>query len=460
MSNELYRLIPKVDELLFLDSIQELIVQHGREQVVEVVRDLLQNLRESIGVGFVIKADISAWVERIGFNVAQEITLRKRPSLRRVINATGVPLHTNLGRAPLAEQAIAAVVEVARGYSTLEYDLTSGERGSRHDHVRELLREITGAEDAMVVNNNAGAVLIVLSALAAGREVVVSRGQLVEVGGSFRIPDVMAQGGAVLREVGTTNKTHLWDYENAITEQTVALLKVHTSNFRVVGFTEDVSTENLVALSHRNGLLAIEDLGSGVLVPGYGEPTVQEVIASGMDIVTFSGDKLMGGPQAGIIAGNAKCIARIRSHPLARALRVDKMTLAALESTLRLYKHRDSINAVPLIRMLNLTPTELMARAQELCDQINTINGLRAEVVENSGLVGGGSLPGRVISGFAVAISPDAGCVKLEAMLRRATIPVITRIVRDQVHIDPRTILPHEISDLIKSLQEAAEVRL
>ena len=444
-----------MDDLLANRAIQDLVAEHGREQVVVVLRNVLQELRESIAIGSQ-SLDILISISSIGEMVAKETKRRNSPSLRRVINATGIPLHTNLGRAPLAEQAIAAVVQAARGYSNLEYDLTRGERGSRHDHVRELLREITGCEDAIAVNNNAAAVLLVLSSLAQGKEVVVSRGQLVEVGGSFRIPDVMEQGGALLREVGATNKTHLSDYERVINHNTAALLKVHTSNFRVIGFTEDVSTEALVELSHQHGVLAIEDLGSGVLIAGYGEPTVQEIVATGMDIVTFSGDKLMGGPQAGLIVGKAECIARIRTHPLARALRLDKMTLAALESTLRLYRHAEHRQEIPLVRMLNLSQDDLFHAAEELRDKVNAIAGLTAQVIECVGQVGGGSLPGRDIPGFAVAITSPLSCVSFEGRLRQAEIPVIARILHDRVLLDPRTILPHDTEDLLVSLRKAA----
>lgn len=459
MTSDLYRLIPKMDDLLANSAIQELMGEHGREQVVVVLRETLQGLRESIG-RCSPSLDILAEVSNIGSTVGKAIKRRNSPSLRRVINATGIPLHTNLGRAPLAEQAIAAVVQAARGYSTLEYDLARGERGSRHDHVRELLREITGCEDAIAVNNNAAAVLLVLSALAKGKEVVVSRGQLVEVGGSFRIPDVMEQGGAILREVGATNKTHLSDYKRVINDNTAALLKVHTSNFRVIGFTEEVSTQAMVDLSHQHGLLAIEDLGSGVLISGYGEPTVQEIVATGMDIVTFSGDKLMGGPQAGLIVGKAECIARIRNHPLARALRLDKMTLAALESTLRLYRYAEHRHHIPLVRMLNISQAELCHAAETLSGRVNSIAGLTAQVIECVGQVGGGSLPGKDIPSFAVAITAPVSCGSFEAHLRHAAIPVIARILHDRVLLDPRTILPHDTEDLLASLREAAEATI
>ncbi|MDP3058865.1 MAG: L-seryl-tRNA(Sec) selenium transferase, partial [bacterium] len=388
--------------------------------------------------------------------VGQRVLAKRRPSLRRVINATGVPLHTNLGRAPLAEEALEAIIQVAKGYSTLEYDLTNGTRGSRQDHISSVLSQITGAEDAIVVNNNAAAVLIVLSALAKGKEVIVSRGQLVEVGGSFRIPEVMEQGGAILKEVGTTNKTHPVDYLRAISEKTALLLKVHTSNYRVVGFTSEVSTGDLVHLAHQNDLLAIEDLGSGILVGGFGEPTVQESIAAGMDIVTFSGDKLLGGPQAGLIVGKKSLIEQIRHHPLARALRVDKMTLAALEVTLKMYKHQEKVrHVIPILKMISYNQTELKAMAEDLAVELGHIEQLKVKVFECAGVVGGGSLPTVVLPGYAVALDAPCSATELERRLRFSTTPIIARILHDHVVLDPRTILPQERAEIVKLVRLA-----
>lgn len=451
MGSELYRVLPKVDEFLRLPCGEELVSRWGREAVVKTLRQCLDELRSQIAAGETAP-NIQALVDGLPAWLKRKLSESFRPSLRRVINCTGIPLHTNLGRAPLADEAIDAIVQAARGYSTLEYDLVSGERGSRQDHVRELLCEITGAEDGIVVNNNAGAVLIVLSALAKGREVIVSRGQLVEVGGSFRIPEVMEQGGAILKEVGATNKTHLRDYEQAITENTAALLKVHTSNYRIIGFTAEVDGKEMASLAHKRGLLAIEDLGSGVLLPGFGEPTVQEALTAGMDVVTFSGDKLLGGPQAGLIVGKSSLIQQIKKHPLARALRIDKLTLAALEATLRLYRYSDSTTRVPLIRMLNKSQEELYAAAQELSLAINGLSGFKAEVIAVTGQVGGGSLPGKDMPGFAVAIDSTGGCVALEAALRNHQVPIIARIVQDRVLIDPRTLLPDDSAEILRAL--------
>jgi len=377
-------------------------------------------------------------------------------NLRRVINCTGIPLHTNLGRAPLALEAIQAVTLAARGYSTLEYELDTGERGSRQSHVRALLCELTGAEDALVVNNNAGAVLLVLSALAKEREVIVSRGELVEIGGAFRIPEVILQGGARLKEVGTTNKTYARDYEDAITEATAALLKVHTSNFLVKGFTAAASRQEIVALAKTHHVLAIEDLGSGVLLPLWGEPTVQEAVADGMDVVTFSGDKLLGGPQAGIIVGEKRHIELMARHPLARALRIDKLTLAALEATLRLYRQGEHLEKVPLLRMLRKTEEELRTEAEALAFDVGALPGMHGQVVASLGQVGGGSLPGKDLEGFAVAILSTLGCVDLLQKLRLRAVPIIARIEKDRVLVDLRCVLPGEKQEIVAALTSIA----
>jgi L-seryl-tRNA(Ser) seleniumtransferase len=455
MPEHLYRLLPQIDDCLRKPEFVALLSTYHRQEVVDALRHSLQEARRSIGQGLLGQEQL----EELSANLPAQVLLRLEynsvPSLRKVINATGVPLHTNLGRAPLAHQAIEAVVSVARGYSTLEYDLDTGERGSRHDHVRSLLIEVTGAEDGMVVNNNAAAVLLMLSALAKDKEVVVSRGQLVEVGGSFRIPEVMEQGGAILREVGTTNKTHARDYVGAVNERTAAFLKVHTSNYRVMGFTSEVSAYDLASLAHEHNCLALEDLGSGVLVPCQGEPTVQEAVTAGMDVVTFSGDKLLGGPQAGIIVGKTHLIARLRSHPLARALRVDKMTLAALEATLRLYRVPDKAQShIPLLKMLSLSEEELHEQAASLARDIQAIPSVRAEVVRSSAPVGGGSLPTVEFPGYAVAVSCSLSSATLEERLRHASTPVVARVWQDQLLLDPRTILPDDREALLSSLRE------
>lgn len=383
-------------------------------------------------------------------SAAARVEAQGRPSLRRAINATGVVLHTNLGRSPLAGPAVDAVASVAAGYSNLELDLATGERGSRYSHVEEILCRLTGSESAMAVNNNAGAVLLVLSAIARGREVVVSRGELVEIGGAFRVPEVMEQSGAILREVGTTNKTRLSDYERAVDENTAALMKVHTSNYRIVGFSESVPLADLVELGRERGLPVIEDLGSGVLVDlaRYGlaseEPRVQDSVAAGAGLVTFSGDKLLGGPQAGIIVGKKALLDRVKKHPLARALRIDKLTLAALEATLKLYLDPDkALIWIPTLRMLTAPASECAVRSRHLAADLASALGDRArvEVTEGFSQAGGGSLPGVDLPTTLVALSPSGkSAAQVEAALRGAPMPVLARIQKDQILLDPRTI--------------------
>jgi len=430
-----------------------LAAKFGRDAVQHALREELHKLRQGIATGTAQAEDISKALEGLTASLQARLESGARLSLRRVVNGTGVLLHTNLGRAPLAAVAIQAIENAARGFSTLEYNLQRKERGSRQDHVRDLLTELTGAEDALVVNNNAGAVLLVLSALTKGREVVVSRGELVEVGGSFRIPEIIEQGGALLREVGSTNKTHLRDYERAITSHTAALLKVHTSNYRIIGFTAAVDSAELVKLAGRRGLLTICDLGSGVLVPDFDEPTVREAVAQGLDVVTFSGDKLMGGPQAGVIVGKSDYISAIRQHPLARALRIDKLTLAALEATLRLYRGGETAGEVPLLRMYRRTCAELRAEADSLAAAINSIDTLHARVVSSVAQMGGGAMPERDIPSVAVAIAMDRqSATLLEEGLRRAPVPVIVRLVAEEVWVDMRTLLPGDVSDITAAL--------
>ncbi|HVK74918.1 MAG TPA: L-seryl-tRNA(Sec) selenium transferase [Kofleriaceae bacterium] len=379
------------------------------------------------------------------------------PRLRRVVNATGVVLHTNLGRAPLAEGALAAVVEVARGYANLEYDLTRGERGSRHAHAEELIRAVTGAEAACVVNNNAAACVLALSALAAGREVVVSRGELVEIGGSFRIPDILRVSGSTLVEVGTTNKTRRADYEAALGERTALVLKVHRSNFAIVGFTAEVEVAELVALARARGVAAMVDLGSGALLArdrqrALGlpdEPTVPEVVAAGPDLVCFSGDKLLGGPQAGILAGSAAAIARVRQHPLMRALRPDKLTLAALTATLALY--RDGREAeIPAVAMLSGAPDDLRARAEALAAEVRAAApaGIEVAVAACRSTVGGGAMPLAELPSWAVtltgAVGGGPGAAAIDAGLRAGPTPVVARVEDGRVWLDVRTIAADE----------------
>ncbi len=443
----LLRKIPAVHELIealrqrWPRLSEKLVTQAARKATESVREEILKGIRQSISFEEVLK-------------VAETILKQlKRPHLRRVVNATGVVVHTNLGRSILPKEALEAVAEVSAHYSNLEFDLHTGKRGSRYVHVEEILLELTGAEAALVVNNNAAAVLITLNTLAAGKEVIVSRGELVEIGGSFRIPDVMARSGAILREVGATNRTHLRDYEEAINENTALLMKVHKSNYAIVGFTKEVSGAELVALGRRYHLPVIEDLGSGCFVDfsKYGllkEPTVQEVLATGVDVVTFSGDKLLGGPQAGIILGRREFIAAIRKNPLNRAVRIDKMTLAALEATLRLYRdEKEAIEKIPTLRMIT-TPSEILKkRARRLKNKLCKLLPPETEikVVETISRVGGGALPLASPKSYAVALrSPQFSPTRLESSLREANPPVIARIEEDALLFDLRTILPEE----------------
>lgn len=454
-AKDMLRKIPKVDELLHNPKLKT----HdgtGTLAMTEAVRQVLENLRGEILSGALIEMPGET---SIISDIKKKYKKNKSPSLRRVINGTGVILHTNLGRAPLAENALALVHQAARGYSTLEYDVEAGTRGSRHAHVERLLTQLTGAEAAMAVNNNAAAVMLILSALASGKEVIVSRGELVEIGGSFRIPDIMTQSGCHLREVGTTNKTHLKDYENAIeADVTGALMKVHTSNFKIIGFTESVQASRLAELGKSRGLPVIEDLGSGCLLSlsAFGisdEPTVSESVSAGMDVVSFSGDKLLGGPQVGLIVGKAKYINIMKRHPLARALRIDKLTLAALEGTLRLYLDpAEATRRVPVLRMLAADKAVLQSKAAAL----QKLLGDGTEVIPEYSRVGGGSVPTQLLPTYAVALStPGLSAQELESKLRQAETPVIGRIAHDRLLLDVRTLEESDfpyIASIIKSL--------
>ncbi|MBN2848297.1 MAG: L-seryl-tRNA(Sec) selenium transferase [Coriobacteriia bacterium] len=460
-TNTLLRTLPKVDELLKREDVAALDAAHGRTLTLEALREALDSTRVAIRAGEL--AVVSA--DDIAVDAAARIALAARRSLRRVINATGIVVHTNLGRSPLAETAIEAVAEVARGYSTLEYDVPSGERGSRHVHVEELICRLTGAEAAMAVNNNASAVLLGLAALARRKEAIVSRGQLVEIGGSFRIPDIMRESGAKMVEVGTTNKTHLRDYENAITPRTGLMLKVHTSNYRVVGFTEEVSLEDLIALGAKQGIPVFEDQGSGVLIDlarfGLpGEPTIGAAVAAGADLVSASGDKLLGGPQAGILAGKREVIAKLKKHPLARAVRLDKMTLAALEVTLRLYLDEERLFAeVPTLRMLTMKSDEISARAVALAAAISDACGesYAVTVQPDVSRAGGGALPMKDIPTTVVALEPkSSSAAALEERLRLGEPAVIARIKDGRVLLDPRTLRADEEPEVVAALLLAA----
>ena len=423
-----------MDALLEHERVRPLAERHGRALVVEATRTALARVREEIAAGH----EPGDLAER----VAGEVEARVSPRLRRVVNATGVIVHTNLGRAPLAAEALARVHDVARGYSNLEYSLDEGVRGSRQDHLAATLRELTGAEAALVVNNNAGAVLLALAALAEGREVVVSRGELLEIGDGFRIPDVLARSGARLVEVGTTNRTRLADYEAAVIDETAVLLRVHQSNFRLVGFAERPRAGDLARLAERRGVAYVDDLGSGVLDPIGDEPTAREAIAAGAHVVTFSGDKLLGGPQAGILVGRADLVDRLRRHPLQRALRADKLQLAALEGTLAAY--RTARSSIPVLRMLEAPADAVRARAERLA----SLTG--GEVEPSTARVGGGALPLAEIESFACALPEE-----LAAPLRTGEPPVVG-IVRDgRLLLDCRTLTDAEVDEAAGCVERA-----
>ncbi len=448
MSNEALRRIPSVEAVLAAmraggDGIAHPIA-------LEAARAAVAEVRERARAG----EDVPA-IDAVAARAIEFAHAAGRPSLRRVINATGVLLQTNLGRAPLSERALAAMAEVARGYSNLEYELEEGARGSRHTHVRSLIRKTTGAEDGLVVNNNAAALYMVLQVFAQGREVVVSRGQAVEIGGGFRIPDVLRQSGTRLVEVGTTNRTYARDYASACTEETAALLRVHASNFRVVGFATEPSIDELVAVAREKGVLVFDDLGSGCLVDTsrYGmarEPMVQESIAAGVDLALFSGDKLLGGPQCGVIAGKAALVEQLRRHPLARALRVDKLTIAALNATLASYAEGREEEEVPLWRMVSANLDWIRERAERWAQAA----GEAGSVVSSRSMVGGGSLPGEGVPTWCAAIGGE-GVEELARDLRAREPAIIGRLHEGQLHLDPRAVDPADdelVADAIREL--------
>ena len=455
--NELLRAIPKVTELYDLPEVSDLREHYASSSVTEWIRTVLEQLRSAILSGEVTTLPT---LEELGDRICRVAARESLPSLRPVINATGVILHTNLGRGCLSDRAADAVYDIARGYSTLEYNVEAGHRGSRHDHVEKLLCRLTGAESAMVVNNNAAAVMLILSTLAQGGEVITSRGELVEIGGSFRVPDIMELCGCHLREVGTTNKTHLSDYERAIGEQTRALLKVHTSNYRIVGFTESVPREELAEIAHGHGLPLIEDLGSGAIVDlepfGIrGEPTVQRSLHAGVDVASFSGDKLLGGPQAGLIVGKREYIERIKKHPLARALRLDKMTLAALHATLSAYLDAEiAVREIPTLAMLSASEDKLHAKALRLQKALAD-TGVSSQLVWTGDAVGGGSAPAQELTGWAVAIEPGRLSVDdLEEKLRLRAKPIVARIHRRQYLLCVRTIREEDFAEIAAAAAE------
>lgn len=449
-SQEMLRKLPGVDRLLQVDSLREALTHHPRRLVLESVRQVLESKRREILEDFTGAAGVNLDVSHLVDLVLEQIEALGRYTLRNAVNATGIVIHTNLGRSLLPEEAVVRLGEICRGYNNLEYDLEKGQRGSRYVHAEAILCELTGSEAALVVNNNAGAVFLVLNTLAAEREVIVSRGQLVEIGGSFRIPDVMRASGAFLREVGCTNRTHLHDYAAVINERTALIMKVHTSNYRMIGFISEVPLEDLVGLGREKGIPVVEDLGSGSFLDFEpyglrGEPTVQKAVQAGADMVTFSGDKLLGGPQAGIIVGRKDLVARCRKNPLTRALRVDKMTLGALEATLHLYRdEREAVKKVPTLRMIAVSAESLRDRAEALAALLREADpGKDFEIVVQPCLsqVGGGSLPGQDLHSFAVALSSSRfSAMEIEVALRRNQPPIIARIESDRVLMDVRTL--------------------
>ena len=445
-----YRQLPSVDRLLNDERVRLSAQAYASEFVVELAREVLEEARATVANG-----QPAPEFGAIAASLVQRLTSLTAPSLRRVINATGVIIHTNLGRAPLSKEAVAAMSAVSGGYSNLEFDLPEGERSNRHVHVESLLCRLTSAQAAMAVNNNAAALLLALSALASGRDVIISRGQLVEIGGGFRIPEIMAQSGAHLVEVGTTNRTYLADYEAAVGENTAALLRVHTSNFRMVGFTESPSLADLVRLAHERTVLLLDDPGSGCLLDttqfGLGkEPTLQESLAAGADLVFSSSDKLLGGPQAGIILGRRDLVETLKRHPIARSARLDKGAIAALTTTLGHYVKNEAISKVPVWRMISMPLAEIEKRARAWAKAVG------GKVVDGRSMVGGGSLPEESQPTKLLAISGrGVDVTSLSRSLRLGDSPVVARVERDTLLLDPRTVDPDDDATVIKAIQAA-----
>lgn len=446
-----FRQLPSVDRLLSHPQVSPLRDEYPHDLVVAMARRAIDDARQAI-----VSGDSPPSLDELAAATVRGVQLLARPGPLPVINATGVIIHTNLGRASLSREALAAIEAAARGYSNLEFDLEAGERGHRHSHVEAVLCQLTGAEAALAVNNNAGAVLLGLTAVAAGKEVVVSRGQAVEIGGGFRIPAVMRQSGATLVEVGTTNRTYLADYEGAITSETAALLRVHTSNFRIIGFTYSVSLDDMVALAQRYSLLLLDDLGSGCLLDTtrFGldpEPVVQDSVAAGADLVFFSTDKLLGGPQGGVVVGKAEHVERLRRHPLARALRIDKLTLAGLSATLIHHLRGEALKKIPVWRMISMPLSDIEVRATAWAEAL----GERATLADGRSMIGGGSLPGESLPTKLLALRPSSTTAeRMAAALRHHDPPIVARIERDALLFDPRTVLPEQDETLLRALRD------
>lgn len=457
----LFSLIPKVDEILEKDEIIELLNKLPRKIVLDSIRSEIEILRDKIKKGEIDQEGIYLANDTIHLKAIERAREKYSFNLKRVVNGTGIVIHTNLGRSLINEEIMENVSEIATNYSNLEYNLETGKRGSRYSHLEDIISEITGAEAAMVVNNNAAAVILVLSTIAKEKEVIVSRGELIEIGGAFRIPDVMKQSGASLVEVGTTNKTHLWDYEDAINEETGAFFKVHTSNYRIMGFSSNVDSSELHSLKEKYNIPLIEDLGSGVLIDlsKYGieyEPTVQDSIENGVDIVTFSGDKLLGGPQVGIIVGKAEYIEKMKKNPFTRAFRVDKFTISALEATLRYYSDKGvAEKEIPTLKMLTTPMERLEEKAIKLEKMIDDKIGkgkLKIEIKDDYSEVGGGSLPLEKLPTKCLVFSLEESTQKFERFLRKFKTPIISRLYREQLYLDVRTIREDEFSIVVDGI--------
>lgn len=458
MNKELLRKLPKIDELLKNDVIQNELKETQRVLIVDSLRESIEKYRK-----YILEDKIQDFEEDDVLNYALGLLLKKKKNnLRRVINATGTVIHTNLGRSILSKKAVENAIEIAGRYNNLEYDIESGKRGSRYSHIEKLITKITGAEAALVVNNNAAAIMLVLDSLCKEKEAIVSRGQLVEIGGSFRVPDVMKFSGAKLVEVGTTNRTHLYDYENNINDNTGMLLKVHTSNFKICGFTEEVELESLVKLGNERNIPVVEDIGSGVLVDfsKYGfthEPTVQESIKKGVDIVTFSGDKMLGGPQAGVIIGKKKYVELMKKNQLTRALRIDKMTLSALESTLRYYlDEKEAIENIPTLNMILSSKEDMKKKAMKFRKKFrHALDNFEFKIDEDYSMVGGGSMPTEKIPTYVIKISSENTSVnEMEKILRLNETAIITRVFNNELILDVRTIFDEDIEEIIKALRK------
>jgi len=454
MNKELLRKLPKIDELLKLQSVNKLIEENSRTIVLESLREAIEFYRNGILKGNVDSLN----TEQVLDFAVHTLESKNKMHLEKVINATGTVIHTNLGRSLLGKKAIENVITVAGSYNNLEYDIESGKRGSRYSHIEEIIKKVTGAEAAMVVNNNAAAIMLVLDTLAKEKEVIVSRGELVEIGGSFRIPEVMKFSGAKLVEIGTTNRTHLYDYENNISENTGVLLKVHTSNFKVLGFTEGVSLEQLVELGEKHEIPVVEDIGSGVLIDfgKYGftyEPTVQDSIKKGIDVVTFSGDKMLGGPQAGIIVGKKKYIDRMKKNQLTRALRVDKMTLAALEGTLKYYvDEKEAIDNIPSLNMILMPKEEVKKKCILLKRKLQSkTQEFKFYIDKGESMVGGGSMPTEKIETYVVKVTSEKFSPEdMERKLRLGETPLIARVYNDELVLDGRTLFKEDFDEIVQ----------